>query len=256
MTVLITGASAGIGEACARAFAAKGCDLVLAARRLDRLEALAAELSAAHSILVTTVYLDAADKASAESLWARAGKPPVDVLVNNAGLALGLSPLQDNDSDDWDPMINVNIKGVLWVTRPVVRQMIAQVTAHPGTQAHVVNLGSIAGIQAYPNGAVYCATKAAVKAITDGLRQDVTKYPIRVTLIQPGMVETEFSNVRFKGDADRAKAVYHGIDPLTAENIADLVVYSVFAPANVQITELTVTATHQANAFTVFRPKA
>jgi 3-hydroxy acid dehydrogenase/malonic semialdehyde reductase len=256
MTVLITGASAGIGEACARAFAAKGCNLVLAARRLDRLEALAAELAGTHGILVTTVFLDASDRASAESLLTRAGNPPVDVLINNAGLARGLSPLQDNDPDDWDEMVDVNVKGLLWVTRPVVRQMIAQVTAHPGTRAHVVNLGSIAGIQAYPNGAVYCATKAAVKAISDGLRQDVTKYPIRVTLIQPGMVETEFSQVRFKGDLDRAKAVYHGIDPLTGSDIADLVVYAVFAPAHVQITELTVTATHQANAFTVHRPKA
>jgi len=216
--------------------------------RLERLEALASELAAAHGILVTTVFLDVADRASAETLIARAGGPTIDVLINNAGLARGLEPLQDNQPEDWDEMIDANVKGLLWVTRPVVRQMIAR-----GLPAHVVNLGSLAGIQAYPNGAVYCATKAAVKSISDGLRQDVNKHPIRVTLIQPGLVETEFSQVRFKGDLTRAQAPYLGIDPLTAADIADLVVYAVFAPAHVQITELTVTATHQANAFTVYR---
>lgn len=252
MTVLITGASSGIGEACARAFAARGAHLVLAARRLDRLEALAAELAGAHGILVTSVFLDAADRSSAATLIDRAGGPTVDVLVNNAGLALGLEPFQDNEADDWDPMIDVNVKGLLWVTQPVVRQMVSRLTQGSGA-AHIVNLGSLAGVHAYPNGAVYCATKAAVKALTDGIRQDVNKLPIRVTLIQPGLVETEFSLVRFKGDEDRAKAPYRGITPLTAADIADLVVYAVYAPAHVQITELTVTATHQSNAFTVFR---
>ncbi|HTH12772.1 MAG TPA: SDR family NAD(P)-dependent oxidoreductase [Spirochaetia bacterium] len=253
MTVLITGASAGIGEACARAFAARGYHLVLGARRLDRIEALAAELAGAHGILVTTVFLDARDRASAESILTRAGNPEIDVLINNAGLARGLEPLQNNKADDWDEMIDTNVKGLLWVTQPVIRQMIGRIEAHPGTRTHVVNLGSLAGIQAYPNGAVYCATKAAVKSITDGLRQDVNAYPIRVTLIQPGMVETEFSQVRFRGDEARAKAVYRGIEPLTAADIADLAVYAVSAPGHVQITELTVTATHQANAFTVHR---
>lgn len=253
MTCLITGASAGIGEACARALAARGANLVLAARRLDRLDALAAELRSAHAVHVQTVFLDASDRGSAESLWERAGQPAIDVLINNAGLARGLEPLQDNDPDDWDEMIDTNIKGVLWVTKPLVRQMIER--ASRGISGHVVNLGSLAGIQAYPNGAVYCATKAALKSITDGLRQDVNVYPIRVTLIQPGMVETEFSGVRFKGDLDRAKKVYQGIKPLTGADIADLVVYAVFAPHHVQITELTVTATHQANAFTVHRVK-
>ena len=248
MTVLITGASAGIGEACARAFAALGHNLVLGARRLDRLRALAAELSAAHGILVKAVHLDVADRASAETLLERAGQPSIDVLVNNAGLARGLEPVQDNSPDDWDEMIDANVKGLLWVTRPVVRQMIAS-----GRPAHIVNLGSLAGVAAYPNGAVYCATKAAVKAISDGLRQDVNRHPIRVTLIQPGMVETDFSRVRFKGDEERAAAVYRGIEPLKATDIADAVVYAVSAPAHVQITELTVTATHQANAFTVYK---
>ena len=248
MTVLITGASAGIGEACARAFAARGHNLVLGARRLEKLQALAAELSANHGILATAVALDVTDRKNAESVLERAGNPSIDVLVNNAGLARGLEPFQDNSPDDWDEMIDANIKGLLWVTRPVVRAMIAR-----GEPAHVVNLGSIAGTTAYPNGAVYCATKAAVKSISDGLRQDVNAHPIRVTLIQPGMVETDFSRVRFHGDEVRAKAVYRGIDPLTAADIADAVVYAVSAPAHVQITELTVTATHQANAFTVFR---
>lgn len=248
MTALITGASAGIGEACARALAVKGCHLVLGARRLDRLEALGAELATAHGILVTTLFLDVADRTSAESVLQRAGNPAIDVLINNAGLARGLEPLQDNQPDDWDEMIDANVKGLLWVTRPVIQQMVSR-----GLPAHVVNLGSLAGVQAYANGAVYCATKAAVKSISDGLRQDVVAYPIRVTLIQPGLVETEFSQVRFKGDLARAKAPYRGIEPLTAADIADLVVYAVFAPAHVQITELTVTATHQANAFTVYR---
>jgi len=248
MTVLITGASAGIGEACARAFAARGADLVLAARRLDRLEGLAAELKAAHGIRATAVYLDVADRSSASTLLERAGHPSIDVLVNNAGLARGLEPLQDNAADDWDEMIDANVKGLLWVTQPVVRQMIAR-----GTPAHIVNMGSLAGIAAYPNGAVYCATKAAVKAISDGLRQDVHRHPIRVTLIQPGMVETDFSRVRFRGDEARAAGVYRGIEPLKAVDIAEAVVYAVSAPAHVQVTELTVTATHQANAFTVYK---
>jgi len=248
MTVLITGASAGIGEACARAFAARGFDLVLGARRLDRLDALAVELRAAHHVTVTTAFLNASDRTSAETFLERCGAPAIDVLVNNAGLARGLEPLQDNEPDDWDEMIDANVKGLLWMTRPVVKQMIAR-----GTPTHIVNLGSIAGIAAYPNGAVYCATKAAVKAITDGLRQDVTRYPIRVTLIQPGMVETEFSKVRFHGDESRAASVYKGIEPLRAADIADAVLYAVSAPAHVQIAELTVTATHQANAFTVYR---
>lgn len=248
MTALITGASSGIGEACARALAARHTNLVLAARRLDRLEELAAELSAAHGILVTTVFVDVADRVSAESLLDRAGSPEIDVLINNAGLARGLEPLQDNDPADWDEMIDANVKGLLWVTRPIVRQMIAR-----GRPAHIVNLGSLAGIHAYPNGAVYCATKAAVKSISDGLRQDVNKHPIRVTLIQPGLVETEFSQVRFRGDVKRAKAPYQGIEPLTGADIADLVTFAVFSPPHVQITELTVTATHQANAFTVYR---
>ena len=253
MTVFITGASSGIGEACARAFAAKGCNLVLGARRLDRLESLAAELAGTHGILVTTVFLDVADRDSAESVLERSGNPAVDVLVNNAGLARGLEPLQDNDPDDWDAMVDTNLKGLLWVTKPVVNQMIRRVSREPGSAAHVVNIGSLAGVMAYGNAAVYCATKAAVKAVTDGLRQDVNAYPIRVTLIQPGMVETEFSGVRFHGDQTRAKAVYRGIEPLQGADIAGLAVYAVFAPAHVQITELTVTATHQANAFTVFR---
>ncbi|MEI8093330.1 MAG: SDR family NAD(P)-dependent oxidoreductase [Spirochaetales bacterium] len=253
MTVLITGATAGIGEACARAFAARGADLVLAGRREDRLHALAAELSGLHGILVTTVPTDVRQRSEAESLLARAGDPAIDVLVNNAGLALGLEALTDNDPDDWDAMLDTNVKGLLWVTRPVLKQMVARLTAHPDQTGHIINLGSLAGVAAYPNGAVYCATKAAVKAITDGLRLETVKHPLRVTLIQPGMVETEFSEVRFHGDKARAKGVYTGIEPLKAADIAELVVYAAFAPAHVQITEISVNATHQANATTVFR---
>lgn len=253
MTVLITGATSGIGEACARAFASRGADLVLASRREDRLHALAGELSAAHGILVTTVPTDVQQRSEAESLLRRAGDPAIDVLVNNAGLALGLESLADNDPDDWDAMLDTNVKGLLWVTRPVLKQMLARLTAHPDQQAHIINLGSLAGIAAYPNGAVYCASKAAVKSITDGLRLDTFKYPLRVTLIQPGLVETEFSEVRFHGDKGRAKAVYNGIEPLKATDIAELVVYAAYAPAHVQITEISVNATHQANATNVHR---
>lgn len=253
MRALITGASAGIGEAIARALASRGWNLVLAARRTDRLDTLANELRSSASIEVVTAFLDAGDRKSAESLWERVGFLDLDLLVNNAGLALGLDPLQNNEPDDWDPMIDVNVKGVLWVTHPIVQGMIRRIEKQPDAKAHIINLGSLAGIQAYPNGAVYCATKAAVKAISDGLRQDVARYPIRVTLIQPGLVETEFSLVRFKGDEAKAKAPYQGITPLTAADIADLVVYAASVPDHVQITELTVTATHQANAFTVVR---
>ncbi len=248
MTVLITGASAGIGEACARAFAARGASLVLVARRAEKLHALAAELAAKHAVLVTTAVADVSVRRQAEGLLAAAGHPVVDVLVNNAGLASGLEPFEQNNPDDWDAMIDTNVKGLLWVTRPILAAMVAR-----GQPAHVINLGSLAGVAAYPNGAVYCATKAAVKSLTDGIRLDVHKLPIRVTLIQPGMVETEFSQVRFHGDLARAKAVYQGVTPLTPADIADLVVYAAFAPAHVQLTEISVNATHQANATTVYR---
>lgn len=246
MRALVTGASAGIGEACARALAAKGCDLVLGARRVERLEALAAELRPL-GVQVTLASLDVTDRTSVDSFLERCGNPVVDVLVNNAGLARGFSALPDNDPSDWDEMIDANVKGLLWMSRAVLRPMIERVTSQPGTRGHIVNIGSIAGIAAYPNGTVYCATKAAVKLITDGTRMDVLQHPIRVTLVQPGMVETEFSQVRFRGDTVRAKAVYQGIEPLTAADIADTVVWTVFAPPHVQVSEVTVMATHQAS---------
>ncbi len=246
-TVLITGASSGIGAACAEKFAAYGWNLLLTARRQDRLEALSRQLSQ-HGITASWQTLDVRRRDEVESVLANWQDHPIDALINNAGLALGWGKLPDNDPEDWDTMIDTNIKGLLWVSRSVVRRMIA--SGHPG---HVVNIGSIAGIQAYPNGAVYCASKAAVKFISDGLRQDVVEYPIRVTNIQPGFVETEFSEVRFHGDKTRAKAVYQGLKPLTGTDIADAVWYAVSAPAHVQVAEMTITATHQANATVVHR---
>ena len=253
MTVLITGATSGIGEACARSFAAKGAHLVLVGRRAERLKELASELSSVHQVAVTTVVADLRVRSQAEGLLESAKFPEIDVLVNNAGLASGLEPFPENDPDDWDEMIDTNVKGLLWVSSPILKAMLHRLKSDPTARAHVINLGSLAGIAAYPNGAVYCATKAAVKLITDGLRLDLVKHPIRVTLIQPGMVETEFSEVRFHGDKARAKAVYNGIEPLKAQDIAALVTYAAFAPPHVQITEISVNATHQASATVVHR---
>ena len=247
-TVLITGASSGIGAACAEKFASQGWNLLLTARRQERLEALSAHLSATYGVTVAWQTLDVRRRLDVEQVLIAWQDRPIDVLINNAGLALGWGKLPDNDPDDWETMIDTNIKGLLWMSRSVVRRMIAT-----GQAGQIVNIGSIAGIQAYPNGAVYCASKAAVRFISDGLRQDVVEHPIRVTNIQPGFVETEFSEVRFHGDTNRAKAVYQGLKPLTGQDIADAVWYAVSAPPHVQVAEITLTATHQANATVVHR---
>jgi 3-hydroxy acid dehydrogenase/malonic semialdehyde reductase len=172
---------------------------------------------------------------------------PASVLVNNAGLALGFESVTKGDPDDWDTMIDTNIKGLLYVSRIFLGSL------PENAQAHVVNIGSVAGVQAYPNGAAYCGTKAAVKFISDAIRMEIVDRNIRVTNIQPGLVETEFSVVRFHGDADRAKKVYEGIKPLTADDIADIVLFAASAPQHVQIAEITITATHQASAMVVSR---
>ncbi len=239
-TVLITGASSGIGEACARAFAERGARLVLAARRRDRLEALQAALAADSVVLP----LDVRDRAAVEEALAGLTPPfdDLDVLVNNAGLAAGLDPLPEGDVDHWDRMLDTNVRGVLNVTRPVVRGMVAR------GRGHVITIGSIAGQETYPGGAVYCASKAAVDRLTEGLRMDVLGSGVRVSTIDPGLVETEFSIVRFDGDAERAGKVYEGLTPLRAEDVADAVRWVAERPGHVQVAEMLLLPTDQASA--------
>jgi NADP-dependent 3-hydroxy acid dehydrogenase YdfG len=248
--VFITGASAGIGAACARAFAAEGARLLLAARRVERLEAMEVDLLDAGAAAVHVFALNVQDRAAVEkSLSALPSEwRSIEVLVNNAGLSRGLDKLWEGKTEDWEEMIDTNIKGVLWVTRAVVKGMIDR------GRGHVVNLGSTAGELAYPGGNVYCGTKAAVKLINDGLRQDVMGTPIRVSSIDPGMVETEFSQVRFRGDTARASKVYQNITPLSAGDVADAIVWAATRPAHVNIAHLLMTPIDQANSL-VFNRK-
>lgn len=244
----ITGVTSGIGQACARKFASSGYNLILHGRNQEKLAAMQEELSAM-GIDVLTLSFDVRDRKAAqeaiESLddhWKR-----IDVLVNNAGLALGLEKEYEGDFEDWDIMIDTNIKGLLTVTRLVVPGMVER------NHGHVINIGSVAGDAAYANGNVYCATKAAVKTLSDGLRIDLAHTAVRVTNVKPGLVETNFSVVRFHGDHQRADQVYKGIKPLTGEDIADVVWYAASAPEHVQIAEVLVLATHQANGSTIVR---
>lgn len=249
--ILITGASSGIGEACARRFAAEGCELVLWARRVERLARLADELEAAYGRHVHIAGVDVRDRPAvieAVDALVEAGDVP-DVLVNNAGLASGLSPVQDGSFDDWDRMIDTNVKGLLNVTRAVLPHMIRL------GRGHVVNIGSTAGRWVYPNGNVYNATKFAVRALTEAINIDVVGTPIRVSSIDPGMVETEFSIVRFAGDEDRARKVYEGFQPLRAEDIADAVHYVTSAPPHVNVLEMLVLPTAQRNVYVLHRDR-
>jgi serine 3-dehydrogenase len=246
--ILVTGASSGIGEACARRFAAEGARLVLWARRRDRLERLAAELprpAGAHRLAGVDVRDRAAvDRAVAE--LAAAGQVP-DVLINNAGLASGLAKLQDGDPDDWDRMIDTNVKGLLNVSRAILPHMVTQ------RRGHIVNMGSTAGHMTYPMGNVYNATKYAVRALTEGMNLDVAGTPIRVSAVDPGFVETEFSQVRFHGDQQRAKGVYQGFTPLSANDVADAIAYVVNLPEHVNILDLVIVPTAQRNVYVVDR---
>ena len=248
-TVVVTGASSGIGEACARTFAAAGDRLVLVARREDRLAALAAELADAHGTESHTVALDVRDR---DAVRATLGALPdawrdVDVLVNSAGLAAGLDRFQDADPDDWDRMIETNVRGVLSVTRALLDGMIAR------GSGHVVNIGSIAGRAAYPSGSVYCATKAALDRITSGMRMDLLGTGVRVSTVDPGMVETEFSVVRFHGDEDRAAQVYAGVQPLTGQDVADAVAWVVDRPPHVVVADMLLLPLAQAGSGLVHR---
>jgi NADP-dependent 3-hydroxy acid dehydrogenase YdfG len=241
MTVLITGASSGIGEACAHAFAGARSNLILVSRRLDRLKTLASELSHKHGVRVDTFQLDVRNRKAIERLLESQSQliKSVDVLVNNAGLAKGLVPIQAGDPDDWDVMIDTNIKGLLYMTRALLPQMIAE------KKGHIINLGSVAGHWSYEKGNVYSATKFAVRALTESLRLDLRGTGVRVTEISPGMVETEFSEVRLNSK-ELGNAVYAGKTPLQARDIAETVLWCAQRPAHVNIQELVIFPTEQA----------
>jgi 3-hydroxy acid dehydrogenase/malonic semialdehyde reductase len=246
---LITGATAGIGEACAHVFARERYDLILTGRRVDRLEKLAQQLKTEYNVEVIISSFDVRDRQEVvnklEELSPEWKK--VNVLVNNAGLSQGLDPIQNGSYDDWETMIDTNIKGLLYVSRVVSNWMVSN------SFGHIVNLGSIAGKEVYANGNVYCATKHAVDALNKGMRIDLLPYGIKVTAVHPGAVETEFSEVRFKGDKARAKKVYEGFDPLVAMDIAETIWFAVSRPAHVNINELIVMPTAQATATNIFR---
>lgn len=245
----ITGATSGIGEATAIRLANEGYRLIICGRRESRLEALANRLIEAGSPEVITAVFDVRDREAVEAAFG--GLPEewrsIDVLVNNAGLALGLSKIQDGEVDDWDQMIDTNVKGLLYVTR-IVAPWMAKLE-----RGHIVNIGSIAGKEVYPNGNVYCATKHAVDALTRAMRADLTEFGIRVTQIAPGAAETEFSLVRFKGDTNRAERVYDGFTPLTGPDIAEIVAFVIHLPAHVNVSDLVVTPSAQASATQIFR---
>ncbi len=247
--VFITGASAGIGAATARAFAAEGARLLLAARRAGRLAEVASEALALGAESVHSIDLDVRDHRSVQNTidglpeeWAS-----IDILVNNAGLSRGLDKLYMGRIEDWEEMIDTNVKGLLYVTRSVVPGMVVR------GRGHVINLGSTAGELTYPGGAVYCATKAAERSINDGLRQDVLGTPVRVTSVDPGMVESEFSMVRFHGDKERAAKVYKGVTPLTPEDVAEVIVWAASRPAHVNIARVLLTPVAQANSILFHR---
>ncbi len=247
--VFITGASSGIGAATALAFAAEGARLLLAARRAGKLAETASAALARGAQSVHSIDLDVRDHRAVQnaidglaSEWAE-----IDILVNNAGLSRGLDKLYMGRAEDWEEMIDTNVKGLLYVTRAVVPGMVVR------GRGHVINLGSTAGELTYPGGAVYCATKAAERSINDGLRQDVLGTPIRVTTVDPGMVETDFSLVRFRGDEERASKVYKGIQPLTAEDVAETILWAASRPAHVNIARVLLTPVQQANSLLFHR---
>ncbi len=246
---LITGATSGIGAACADTFAAQGYDLILVARRENLLDTQAQQLNEKYGVKIKKLIADVRDKENINyvldtlpSEWKN-----VDVLVNNAGLSQGLDPIDKGDTNDWDTMIDTNVKGLLYVTKVVSGWMVER------KQGHIINIGSIAGKEVYPNGNVYCATKHAVDALSKGMRIDLLPHNIKVTQINPGMVETEFSIVRFKGDENRAKKVYDGLEPLIAQDIADAIWYVVSRPAHVNINDMLIMPTAQATGTIVKR---
>lgn len=249
--VFITGASSGIGEGCARKFASEGSDLILNARSVAKLEGLKKELESEFNIRVCLLPFDVRDRKAAAQAWASLPQEwkAVDVLVNNAGLVIGVDKEHEGNPEEWDIMIDTNIKGLLAMTRLVVPGMVERACGH------IINIGSIAGEAAYPGGSVYCATKAAVKALSDGLRIDLVDTPLRVTNIKPGMVETNFSVIRFRGNKQAADDFYKGIRPLSGEDIAESVYYAASAPAHIQIAEVLLMPTYQATGTISYKKK-
>jgi len=247
--VLVTGASSGIGRATALAFAREGAKVAVCARREDRLAGIENELSKAGAAAALAFSLDVTRRASVEETLKSlpAEWKEIDVLVNNAGLSRGLSKVYEDDPQNWEEMIDTNVKGLLYVTRTVVPGMVER------GRGHVINMGSTAGYMTYANGAVYCATKAAEKSISEGLKIDLMGTPVRVTSIDPGMVETEFSEVRFRGDKERAAKVYQNITPLTADDVADAIVWVASRPAHVNIHTVVMTTIDQANSVVFHR---
>lgn len=241
--VLITGASSGIGEACAYKFAENGYDIIIAARRKDKLEGLAETLQNNYNCKVLCLILDVRNFIETQNAinslqddWLN-----IDVLINNAGLASGLGPIQDGSLDDWNKMIDTNVKGLLHVSKCIIPLMTSR------NKGHIINVGSIAGKETYLNGNVYCASKAAVDSISKAMRIDLLNYGIKVTHVAPGAAETEFSMVRFKGDKEAAKKVYEGFIPLTGKDVADVIYYTASLPAHVNINDVIVVPTAQAN---------
>jgi NADP-dependent 3-hydroxy acid dehydrogenase YdfG len=247
--VFVTGASSGIGAATAMEFARLGAKLILCARRLEKLQTMESELRDAGAEDLLLLEMDVRDRQAVELALGelKHGWQAVDVLVNNAGLSRGLTKLYEDDVENWEEMIDTNVKGLLYVTRSIVPGMVER------DRGHVINLGSIAGHMAYANGGVYCATKAAERFISDGLRIDLNGTAVRVTSIDPGMVETDFSKIRFRGDEERAAKTYQNIDPLQAEDIADAIVWAATRPAHVSIQSVVLTPTAQANPFVITR---
>ncbi len=246
----ITGATSGIGMACASKFAAAGHNLILNGRREDRLKQLKEELTATYNISIKLLAFDVRDREAVSSAIETLEEPwkALDILVNNAGLAVGLNTVQDGVIDDWERMIDTNIKGLLYVSKAIAPLMVSR------NKGHIVNIGSIAGKEVYPNGSVYCGSKHAVDALSRGMRMDMVKHNIRVSQVAPGAVETEFSVVRFKGDQEKADGVYQGYAPLTPDDVADAVYYVCSVPEHITINDLVIMPTAQASA-TVFNKK-
>lgn len=244
---LITGATSGIGAATARLLAKNGFKLILCGRRAERLQTMADELKS--STEIHTLSFDVRDQqATAKALQSLPNEwKTIDVLINNAGNAHGLDPIQTGTITDWDAMIDINVKGLLYVSKEVIPDMTDR------KQGHIINIGSIAGKEVYPNGNVYCASKFAVDALTKGMRMDLNPFGIKVTGIHPGLVETEFSVVRFKGDEEKAATVYKGLEPLKPEDIADVILYTLQAPAHVVLADVTIFPTAQGSASLVKR---
>lgn len=247
--VFITGASSGIGAACAKYFAKAGAKLLLCSRRLEALDNLSRELKNTYGVEIYTFKLDVRQPEEVKKTLTALPQAwkQVQILVNNAGLAAGLDFLQDGDMNDWEDMIDTNVKGLLYVTQSILPQMLER------NSGHIINIGSIAGHQVYPRGAVYCATKFAVNALTQGLRMDLLGTNVRVTTVDPGAVETNFSKVRFKGDEEKAASVYAGMRPLTPEDIADTVLFCATRSAHVNIAEVIIMPTDQAAVTLVAR---